>query len=51
MPFDPKLLARLRAENAHTAERIAAATRARALKAAEAQRASESVERVVKETS
>ena len=35
MPFDPDVLARLRAENVEIAARIAAATRARALKAAE----------------
>ena len=49
MPFAPEHLARLRAENAEIAARIAAATRARALKAAKARRVSESSERVVKE--
>ena len=39
MPFAPEFLARLRAENAQTAARIAAATRERALKAAEKRRA------------
>ena len=39
MPFAPEFLARLRAENAQTAARIAAATRERALKAAEERRA------------
>ena len=49
MPFDlAEYLAGLRAENVQTAARIAAATRARALKAAEARRVSESGERVVK---
>ena len=38
MPFAPEFLARLRAENAQTAARIAAATRERALKAAEERR-------------
>ena len=51
MSFDPTLLARLRAENVEIAARIAAATRARALKAAEARRVSESGERVVNEKS
>ena len=51
MPFAPEHLARLRAENVEIAARIAAATRARALKAAEARRVSESGERVVKEKS
>ena len=50
MPFAPEHLARLRAENAEIAARIAAATRARALKAAEARRVSESGERVVKKS-
>ena len=50
-PFDPDVLARLRAENAEISARIAAATRERALKAAAARRASESGERVVKEKS
>ena len=38
MPFAPEFLDRLRAENAQTAARIAAATRERALKAAEERR-------------
>ena len=42
MPFAPEHLARLRAENAEVVARIAAATRARALKAAEARRVRES---------
>ena len=48
---DPAYLARLRAEAKATAARIAAATRERALKAAEERRVSESVERVVKQKS
>ena len=48
---DPAFLARLRAEVHATAARIAAATRARALKAAEGRRVSESGERMVKEKS
>ena len=51
MPFDSELLARLKADAHATAARIAAATRARARKAAEERRASESGERVVKEKS
>ena len=51
MPFAPEHLARLRAENAEVVARIAAATRERALKAAEARRVGEPVERVVKEKS
>ena len=52
MPFDlAEYLARLHAKNVATAARIEAATRARALKAAAARRASESGERVVKEKS
>ena len=51
MPFDPTLLARLRAENAEISARIAAAAQARALKAAEERQASESGERVVNEKS
>jgi hypothetical protein len=38
MPFASEFLDRLRAENAQTAARIAAATRERALKAAEERR-------------
>ena len=48
---DPAFLARLRAEAKATAARIAAATRARALKAAEERRVSESGGSVVKEKS
>ena len=48
---DPAFLASLRAEAHATAARIAAATRMRAVKAAEARRVSETVERVVKEKS
>ena len=48
---DPAFLARLRAEAKATAARIAAATRARALKAAGQRCVSEPVERVVKEKS
>ena len=48
---DPAYLARLRAEAKATAARIAAATRARALKAAEERRVSESGGSVVKEKS
>ena len=48
---DPAYLARLRAEAKATAARIAAATRERALKAAEERRVSESGGRVVKEKS
>ena len=51
MPFAPEHLARLRAENAEVVARIAAATRARALKAAEERRVSESGGSVVKEKS
>ena len=51
MPFAPEHLARLRAENVEIAARIAAATRERALKAAEERRVSESGGRVVKEKS
>ena len=47
---DPAFLARLQAEAHATAARIAAATRARALKAAEERRVSESVERVAKKS-
>ena len=46
---DPAFLARLRAEAKATAARIAAATRARALKAAEERRVSESGGSVVVE--
>ena len=48
---DPAFLARLQAEAHATAARIAAATRARALKAAEERRASELGERVAKQKS
>ena len=48
---DPAFLARLRAEAKATAARIAAATRERALKAAEERRVSESGGSVVKEKS
>ena len=48
---DPAFLARLRAEAHATAKRIAEATTARALKAAEARRVGESGGRVVKEKS
>ena len=43
-PFDPDFLARLRAENAATAARIAEMTRARAVKAAEVKAAVEAAE-------
>ena len=46
---DPAFLARLRAEAHATAARIAAATRERALKTAEARRVRESGERVAKQ--
>ena len=48
---DPAFLARLRAEAKATAARIAAATRERALKTAEARRVRESGERVAKQKS